>query len=997
MSRRRRGRVVPALLGAAAIGAAVLPGPGSGEALARPPEAGLPLPPPAAPIEPATDVKLVPSSRGVLGAWLVAGPFAVGHPPTPDDTRLAASSSLGATLGGERDLGGKRRPPARWTLAAAAGGDPGHEGSRVVDLKSALEDARGSELLAYAAGRLHVEQAGRYVLMLGVDDGVRVTVDGQTVFTRDVARPLRDDDDIVPVDLAAGDHDVLLRFHQRTGAWTFRAKLLAPNGAVPAGIWLELPGTTAADATALAGRMSWVVVDRTFDARSSPPLYRPAITVRYPEGAPRGVPLPVHARFSTPDPAGGTRTLLDLDAGGVAVTADGVTDLVVALPPIEPWTGTATLDIDIAGRAVTSTFASRPASEQALARAERALASVDSSRDEPWLVPGSLDSVRYLTRRLARLVARGDTDAEAQLDEARELDQLATALLGHADPYQARRGMMRRAIMTPFDSGPSEFGLYVPPSWRGPQQSQSGDDRRYPLVVGLHGLNSYPISLMRALFGLDDEKKEPLWKDRHSGSLALPPVDAFVLTPYAHGNTMYRELGEDDVLALVRWATKVFPIDETRITITGPSMGGIGSASLPFHFPNIFAAAEPLCGYHSYLIRSDIMSHPMRPWERLLLEERSNVLWAENGEHLPLFIVHGTRDLPEANSGVLIERYEALKYSVKHEHPDAGHNVWGPTYADLKGMKWLLGQKLDPHPSHVRFRTMRTRYGTSAWVTVDELEAEPGWADVDARVKSKGAIVATTSGVAALSFARDAHVFSAAGPISVTIDGTSIAFEEGEPLALHRATHGTWEKGPAPSGVRKHGHVGGTLRDVFHEPITFVYAADEDARINERVARSFADRPGIPTSYPVLSDAEFIERSEPLANERALFLIGRTNRVLTALEAQTGAFPIHVEAGAVQVGKERIVGKELGAAFIHPNPARPDRYVVVMAGADALGMLRATSLPELLPDFMVWDEGLAPANGQLVLGSAAFRAAGLFRNDWSLPASVRDPLSPRPK
>src|SRR5262249_19758352 len=150
-------------------------------------------------------------------------------------------------------------------------------------------------------------------------------------------------------------------------------------------------------------------------------------------------------------------------------------------------------------------------------------------------------------------------------------------------------------------------------------------------------------------------------------------------------------------------------------------------------FPNLFAAAEPLCGYHSYLIRADIMSHPLRPWERLLLEERSNVLWAENGEHLPLFIVHGTRDLPEANSGVLIERYEALKYSVKPEPPDAGHNVWGPTYADLKGVKWLLSQKLDPHPSHVRFRTMRTRYGTSAWVSADELEAEPGWADVDAR------------------------------------------------------------------------------------------------------------------------------------------------------------------------------------------------------------------------------------------------------------------------
>ena len=231
--------------------------------------------------------------------------------------------------------------------------------------------------------------------------------------------------------------------------------------------------------------------------------------------------------------------------------------------------------------------------------------------------------------------------------------------------------------------------------------------------------------------------------------------------------------------------------------------------------------------------------------------------------------------------------------------------------------------------------------------------------------------------------------------MNVTVDGTTIAFDEGESLSLHKTAHGTWEKGPVVTdGLHKHGHVGGTLRDVFHEPVTFVYAADEEARINERVARAFAERPGIPTSYPVLSDAEFIERGEALANERALFLVGRSNRVLAALEAQTMPLPIHVEAGAVRIGKERIVGKELGAAFIHPNPARPDRYVVVMAGADALGMLRATSLPELLPDFMVWDQGLAPANGQLVLGSGAFRAAGLFRNDWTLPTKIKDPLTP---
>lgn len=949
---------------------------------------------------PATDVRLAPSSKGVLGAWLVAGPFKAPRPALDaapagvDEKKLAPS--LNAVVGGVRDLGGgKLRPPARWTLVSSgppkkgAGPDPGTAGSRAVDLKASLDDAGGSELVAYAAGRLHVETAGRHYLALGVDDGVRVTVDGAVVFSRDDARALRDDDDLVPLDLAAGDHDVLLKLHQRSGAWAFRAKIVDEAFAPPAGAWLGLPGTTADDARALAARMSWVVVDRAFDARAAPPRYRPLLTVRYPEGAPRGVPIEVGAKLGGVPAA----SSFDVRAGAVHVGADGVSDLVVALPEIEPWSGTATLESTVAGRVVPSTLVARPRAERALARAERALAGVRG--DEPWLADGSLDSVRYLTHRLARLVARGDGDGEAQADEARELDELAAKLERGVDPYEGRSGMMRRALVTPFDGALSEFGLYVPPSYR------PGNARTYPLVVGLHGLNSYPMSMMRALFGLDDEKKPAAWKDRHA--VPLPAVDAFVLTPYAHGNTLYREIGEEDVLFLTRWAARRFPIDETRITVTGPSMGGIGSAGIPLRSPYVFAAAAPLCGYHSYLIRPDIAARPKRPWERAGLERRSNVFWADNGEHLPLWIVHGTRDLPEANSGVLIERYEKLGYSIKHDHPEAGHNVWGITYGELKGLKWLLSRRLDAHPARVRFRTIHTRYGKSAWVTVDELASPYGWGDVDARVKGKTAIALTTSGVAALSLARDDKLVDPRAPVKVTADGIALAYDEGEALTMHKGASGRWEKGAAAPRARppKRGRVAGPIRDAFQEPLLFVYGAGDGARVNERVARGFAERPGVTASYPVMSDDEFLATGQALANDRALFLVGRTNKVLLALDsAATNAgapFPLRVAAGAVTLGKERFTGRELGGAFIHPNPVRPDRYVVVVAGADMAGTLRALSLPDLLPDFVVWDAGLAPAHGQLLLGAGALRAGGSFERDWSLPAVTADPLAKAPR
>lgn len=944
---------------------------------------------------PASTVEIAPSSEGVLGAWLVAGPFRAGRPALDasplgfDDRRLAAKA--GEPLGGERVLGAKRRSKARWTIVSSGGPRPGRgrspgaTGSRPIDLRASLEDAGGTDLIAYAAGTLHVERPGRYYLILGADDGIRVSVGGAVVFSRDEARAVREDDDIIPLDLAAGDHDVLLKVHQRDGAWGFRARFVDARLSPPPGAFLSLPGTTADDARALAASMSWLLVDRAFDARSDPPRYRPALTVRYPEGAPRGVPLPVRAKLTA-----GATPLFEIDAGGVPVTARGASDLVVALPAIAPWTGDATLESDVAGRVVTSTFAARPRTERALVRAARALERVRG--DEPYLAPGSLDSVRYLNERLSGLLARGDADAEAQAADARELDALASSLERGVDPYEGRTGVMRRAVVTPFDGAPSELGLYVPPSYR------RGTKRSYPLVVGLHGMNGYPLSMMRALFDLDDDTKSPAWKDRRA--FDAPPLDAFVIAPYARGNAMYREIGEADVSYVLRWATEAFPIDRERITITGPSMGGIGAAALPLRHPYVFAASAPLCGYHSYLIRPATARAPKRPWERLLLEHRSNVYWADNGEHLPLHIVHGTRDWPIANSKVLIDRYQELKYPITYELPNAGHNVWGIAYAELKGLKWLLSQRLDPHPKRVRFRTTRARYGTSAWVTVDELEGA-GWAEVDALSRTTTSVTVTTKGVAAMTLARDPKVLSPSAAIAVTVDKTPLRFEPDEPLAMHKRPGGAWDKGHAAHARPvKRGRVTGPLRDVFHEPLLFVWADDDEARANERVARGFAERPGVVTAYPMMSDKEFFARGEPLAHDRALFLVGRENKVLAALDAAAargGApLPIRVDAGAVTIGTERFAGREVGAAFIHPNPARPSRYVVVVAGADVPGTLRALSLPDLLPDFVVWDHAVASARGKALLGEAAsLRAGGFFERDWSLPAIIADPLAKR--
>jgi len=904
----------------------------------------------------ATDARIALSPDGHFGAWLVAGAFERGNAPSAE----TLSPRLGAPVG-----------EARWTMASANSGP--------IDLVAAL-DAHGSDLTAFAAGLLHIEHAARHVLLLGVDDGATVLVDGKRVYSRDDARPQRDDDDLISLDLGKGDHMIALVLHQRTGAWSFRARLLDPELQPPRGAWWLLPGTSAADARALAARMSSV----SFDRGIVPDGYRPSLTVRFPEGAPLGVQLDVHARLGRSGVAGDW--LFDADAGQVATGERGVRDLFVELPRVageEVEDNDWTLHVEVAGRMLDLPMHPRRAVREAVAHAERALKEARSTGAE-WLASGSLDSVEHLRERLVGFVTHGDVDVPAQIDDAHELDDAAAALDAKRDPYAGRTGPMRRAYRSPADGQLSEFALYVPPGFE--------PNRTYPLIVALHGMNGRPMEMLMWLFGHDDPARDGYWEDRHPRK-TLEPLEAIVVAPDGHFNSMYRELGEQDVMRVVDWAVATLPINEARVTVTGPSMGGIGAAACALHHPDRFAAAEPLCGYQSFFVRGDIPG--MRPWEHFLGEVRSNVLWAENGQYLPLYIVHGTKDLPEENSGVLIDRYEELHYDVRHEHPDLGHNVWQTTYEDLKGARWLLEHRRPSHPRAVRFKTPRTRWADDAWVHVRELSSSGAWGEVAAHIERDNFVRVATRGVAALALDRDSTLIDDAAPVAVAIDQSKVVFQAGEPIELHKDRI-AWKAGVAAhDGDYKHGATTGPIPDVFHEPLLFVWGASDagQARANEEVARAWAHvRSGVRVDYPVISDTEFFARGEAIANDRALFLVGnaKSNRVVRELEP---SFPIRIEGNIVRVGAKAVESEEgpaetsqLGAAFIRPNPRRPDRYVVVVEGVGPLGTWRSLSLPEMLPDYVVFDRGVAPARGMLVLGTASMRAAGYFGNDWLLPA-----------
>ena len=439
------------------------------------------------------------------------------------------------------------------------------------------------------------------------------------------------------------------------------------------------------------------------------------------------------------------------------------------------------------------------------------------------------------------------------------------------------------------------------------------------------------------------------------------------------------------------WAMKTFPVDPERVSITGVSMGGTGTAQLAFFYADRFSAVSPLCGYQSYFIRHDTSHRPLRPWEKDRMRHWSPTSWAENGRNMPMFLAQGTKDYPHENGKVLVKRYRALGYSVSEDWPDIGHHVWEIEWKGAKMWPWLARHRHDPSPRHITLKSDQLRYAKQDWLRITVLATPGRMGLVDAkdrrpaprsdrpptrsmhcRSTGRGRSSATTRPCSSRSTgarwnsrrtSRSPHT----GPQRAGRPARSRR-RRATSTPASKARSATPSSVPSPSS---------TARSIHPRP----------ARI-ARCAEAFAAvRYGEDIHYPVLADRDVDREVE---RTHSLFLVGTRadNRLLRSLDA---ALPVHVRHGALLLGKHRYAGPDVGAIFVHANPRHPDRYVVAVEAVDAGGIWQALSLPRLLPDFIVYDAGLAAASGQQVLGSARVLAGGFFQRDWSLPAHVGDP------
>ena len=206
--------------------------------------------------------------------------------------------------------------------------------------------------------------------------------------------------------------------------------------------------------------------------------------------------------------------------------------------------------------------------------------------------------------------------------------------------------------------------------------------KKYPLVIFLHGAGER---------GDDNESQL-----KHGGQMFLNPVNqekypAYVIFPQCPSKSFWARPGSpksqkspkatadqnnmSQILKAVKELIDEYlampSVDRSRVYIMGLSMGGMGTYDMVSRFPEIFAAAVPICGAVG----------PGR---------------IGAAKDVKFRIYHGDADptVPVECSRMAYQELKAAGADVEYyEYPGCAHASWTPAFNEPDFLQWIFSQK----------------------------------------------------------------------------------------------------------------------------------------------------------------------------------------------------------------------------------------------------------------------------------------------------------------
>ena len=180
------------------------------------------------------------------------------------------------------------------------------------------------------------------------------------------------------------------------------------------------------------------------------------------------------------------------------------------------------------------------------------------------------------------------------------------------------------------ETGEMSYLLYLPPAYE-------SNEMKWPLLLFLHGAGERGDDL-------------ELVKVHGPPKMIAQGRDFpfVVISPQCPDGEIW---SIETLHALINEVVETHRIDTSRIYVTGLSMGGYGSWGLAYTYPDLFAAAVPICGGGE-------------PEKAPLMKE------------IPTWVFHGAKDtaVPLERSQEMVDALEEAGGNVQFTvYPDAGH------------------------------------------------------------------------------------------------------------------------------------------------------------------------------------------------------------------------------------------------------------------------------------------------------------------------------------
>ena len=195
--------------------------------------------------------------------------------------------------------------------------------------------------------------------------------------------------------------------------------------------------------------------------------------------------------------------------------------------------------------------------------------------------------------------------------------------------------------------------------------------KKYPLVVFMHGSGERGTDNVAQLKnGVWELLGSPEARTKYPCFYMIPqspPSDAWSRRGYPDGVTDTSRR----VLEVIQALEKEFSVDPRRLYIGGLSMGGFGTWDLISRYPDLFAAAFPICGGG--------------------VPDRAPLM-----KDIPIWVFQGGADpaVPPQMSRDMVEAVQKAGGKPKYtEYPGVGHNSWTSAFKEPQLLEWMFAQK----------------------------------------------------------------------------------------------------------------------------------------------------------------------------------------------------------------------------------------------------------------------------------------------------------------